>query len=142
MCAQSALDFSWMDRVDTEDGVFITAEGLLMYLQPTEAMGLITECAQRFPGGQMMFDLPPSWFAAAGAPRHADLTALPGAADAVQPVGGRGGKAGRRRARRPRRARPAHAPGPRPGVQRGGLDGAALPLFDPVRPAFTLLEFG
>lgn len=57
--AQSALDYSWMDRVDTDNGVFITAEGLLMYLQPTEAMGLITECAKRFPGGQMIFDLPP-----------------------------------------------------------------------------------
>lgn len=57
--AQSALDYSWMDRVDTGDGVFITAEGLLMYLQPEEAMGLITECAKRFPGGQMIFDLPP-----------------------------------------------------------------------------------
>ncbi len=39
--------------------MFITAEGLLMYLQPEEAMGLITECAKRFPGGQMIFDLPP-----------------------------------------------------------------------------------
>ena len=48
-----------MDQVDTADGVFITAEGLLMYLQPDEAMGLITECAKRFPGGQMIFDLPP-----------------------------------------------------------------------------------
>lgn len=57
--AQSALDYSWMDRVDTDHGVFITAEGLLMYLQPEEAMGLITECAKRFPGGQMIFDLPP-----------------------------------------------------------------------------------
>ncbi|AKK26428.1 class I SAM-dependent methyltransferase [Mycobacterium sp. EPa45] len=57
--AQSALDYSWMDQVDTGDGVFITAEGLLMYLQPDEAMGLITECAKRFPGGQMFFDLPP-----------------------------------------------------------------------------------
>ncbi|WNG84292.1 class I SAM-dependent methyltransferase [Mycobacterium sp. ITM-2016-00316] len=57
--AQSALDYSWMDRVDTDKGVFITAEGLLMYLQPEEAMGLITECAKRFPGGQMIFDLPP-----------------------------------------------------------------------------------
>jgi O-methyltransferase involved in polyketide biosynthesis len=61
--AQSALDFSWMDAVDDRDGVFITAEGLLMYLQPDEAMSLIRACAQRFPGGQMMFDLPPSWFA-------------------------------------------------------------------------------
>lgn len=57
--AQSALDYSWMDQVDTSHGVFITAEGLLMYLQPEEAMGLIIECAKRFPGGQMIFDLPP-----------------------------------------------------------------------------------
>lgn len=57
--AQSALDFSWMDEIDTRDGVFITAEGLLMYLQPDESMRLITECAKRFPGGQMMFDVPP-----------------------------------------------------------------------------------
>lgn len=57
---QSALDYSWMDRVDTEDGVFITAEGLLMYLQPDEAMDLIRQCAKRFPGGQMFFDLPPT----------------------------------------------------------------------------------
>lgn len=57
--AQSALDYSWMDQVNTENGVFITAEGLLMYLQPEKSMGLITECAKRFPGGQMIFDLPP-----------------------------------------------------------------------------------
>ena len=59
MLAQSALDYSWMDRVDTEHGVLITAEGLLMYLQPEEAMDLIANCAKRFPGSQMIFDLPP-----------------------------------------------------------------------------------
>ena len=58
--AQSALDYGWMDRVDAGDGVFITAEGLLMYLQPDEAMDLIRQCAKRFPGGQMFFDLPPT----------------------------------------------------------------------------------
>jgi O-methyltransferase involved in polyketide biosynthesis len=63
VCSQSALDYSWMDRVGTGADVFITAEGLLMYLQPTEAMELITECARRFPGGRMMFDLPPAWLA-------------------------------------------------------------------------------
>lgn len=57
--AQSALDYAWMDRVDTSHGVFITAEGLLMYLQPSEAMDLIVNCAKRFPGAQMIFDLPP-----------------------------------------------------------------------------------
>jgi O-methyltransferase involved in polyketide biosynthesis len=61
--AQSALDYSWLDAVDPSEGVFITAEGLLMYLQPEESLTLIGECAKRFPGGRMMFDLPPVWFA-------------------------------------------------------------------------------
>jgi O-methyltransferase involved in polyketide biosynthesis len=60
--AQSALDRSWMDRVDATNGVFITAEGLLMYLEPEDALGLIADCAARFPGGQMMFDSIPQWF--------------------------------------------------------------------------------
>lgn len=59
--AQSALDRSWMDRVDASEGVFITAEGLLMYLDPDEALSLIADCAKRFPGGQMMFDNIPQW---------------------------------------------------------------------------------
>lgn len=68
--AQSALDPSWMDRVDADaggvdqtraDGVFITAEGLLMYLAPDDALGLISDCARRFPGGAMMFDATPPW---------------------------------------------------------------------------------
>lgn len=58
--AQSALDYSWIDEVDMTHGVFVTAEGLLMYLQPSEAMGLIAQCAKRLPGGQMFFDLPPT----------------------------------------------------------------------------------
>ena len=62
--AQSALDYTWIDTVDTgrdtAEGVFITAEGLLMYLQPPEAMGLIAQCARSFPGAQMFFDLPPT----------------------------------------------------------------------------------
>jgi O-methyltransferase involved in polyketide biosynthesis len=60
--AQSALDRSWMDRIDDSGGAFITAEGLLMYLQPDDALSLIRDCAERFPGGQMMFDSVPPWF--------------------------------------------------------------------------------
>jgi O-methyltransferase involved in polyketide biosynthesis len=60
--ARSALDRSWMDRVDAANGVFITAEGLLMYLEPEDALGLIADCAARFPGGQLMFDSIPPWF--------------------------------------------------------------------------------
>ncbi len=63
VCAQSALDYGWMESVGASDGVFITAEGLLMYLQPEQALGLIAQCARTFPGGRMLFDLPPAWFA-------------------------------------------------------------------------------
>jgi O-methyltransferase involved in polyketide biosynthesis len=141
-CAQSALYYSWMDRVDPSNGVFITAEGLLMYLQPSEAMGLITECASRFPGGRMMFDLPPAWFSrfvSRGArtsmryrvpPMPFSMSAAQ-AADLIDVVPG---------------IRAVHdVPLP---AGRGSVFNAVvwavqrIPLFDPVRPALTLLEFG
>lgn len=141
--AQSALDFSWMDDVDTEHGVFITSEGLLMYLQPEEALGLITACAERFPGGQMMFDLPPAWFAKSisrgilrtslryrvpAMPFSMTPTQLASLADEIPGI------------------RAVHDVPMPPGrgkvfntiswaVQRVGL-------FDNVRPVLTLLEFG
>lgn len=59
--AQSALDRSWMDRVDAANGVIITAEGLLMYLEPGDVRSLIADCAARFPGGRMIFDSLPHW---------------------------------------------------------------------------------
>jgi O-methyltransferase involved in polyketide biosynthesis len=140
-CAQSALDFSWMDRVDAEDGVFVTAEGLLMYLQPTEAMRLITACAARFPGGQMMFDLAPVGFAALtrlGMPTSLRYRIPPmpfalspaQAAALVTTVPG---------------VRAAHDLPAEPA--RGQVLNALLwtlqrvPLFDPFRPLTTLLEF-
>lgn len=54
--AGSAFDPAWMDEVDAGDGVLITAQGLLMYFPPEQALGLITACAARFPGGRMVFD--------------------------------------------------------------------------------------
>jgi len=75
-CAQSVLDFTWMDQVNPQDGVFVTAEGLLPYLQPHEALSVIRECARRFPGGQMMFDLPTKFQAFLA--RHRIWTALKG----------------------------------------------------------------
>ena len=142
MCAQSALNFSWMDQVDTEHGVFITAEGLLMYLQPEDAVGLIAECAKRFPGGQMMFDLPPTWFAAWA--RRGMRTSLrykvppmpfslspSQVANLVNTVPG---------------IRAVHdVPLP---ARRGKVlntliwTAQRIPLLDSVRPALTLLEFG
>ena len=142
MCGQSALDFSWMDEVETGHGVFVTAEGLVMYLQPDEALGLITECANRFPGGQMMFDLPPTGLSALQ--RRGVRTSLryrvppmpftlspSDIADLVNTVPG---------------IRAVHdLPMPQ---GRGKVLNALMwtmqriPLLDPVRPVFTLLEFG
>lgn len=61
--AGSALDPRWTELVDPGRGVFITAQGLLMYLQPAEVHTLIVLCAERFPGGQLVFDAVPPWMA-------------------------------------------------------------------------------
>jgi O-methyltransferase involved in polyketide biosynthesis len=152
VCPQSALDYGWMDLVagtapaatsGTEsDGVFITAEGLLMYLQPDEAMGLITECARRFPGGQMMFDLPPALFAAlirrgvrtTSRYRVPPMPFSMSAAEAANLVNTVPGV---------RAVRDVPFP-PGRGRVWNTLAWAVqrIPLFDPIRPAFTLLEFG
>jgi O-methyltransferase involved in polyketide biosynthesis len=142
MCAQSALDFSWMDQVETEHGVFITAEGLLMYLQPDDALGLIAECAKRFPGGQMMFDLPPALFAAWArrgmrtslryrVPPMPFSLSVSQVANLVNTVPG---------------IRAVHDL-PMPAGRGKGLPAVVwpvqrIPLLDPVRPVLTLLEFG
>ncbi len=142
VCAQSALDFSWMDRVDSDHGVFVTAEGLLMYLQPTEAMSIITECARRFPGGRMMFDLPPSWFAAWA--RRGMRTSLRyrvppmpfamSASEAARLVDVVPGV---------RAVHDVTLPAGRGRILNTVLWAAQrIPLLDPVRPALTLLEFG
>ncbi|MGY0059212.1 class I SAM-dependent methyltransferase [Streptomyces sp. LZ34] len=59
--AQSVLDLSWLDEVDPERGVLITAQGLLMYLRPPEVRELIAACAERFRGGALVFDAVPRW---------------------------------------------------------------------------------
>ena len=143
VCAQSALDYTWMDQVDTDGGVFITAEGLLMYLKPTEAMGLITECARRFPGGRMMFDLPPSWFAAL-ARRGGLRTSLRYRVPAM-PFGLSASEAARLVDVVPGVRAVHDMPYP---AGRGHLlntvmwTAQRLPLLDPLRPSLTLLEFG
>lgn len=141
-CAQSALDYSWMDRVDDAHGVFITAEGLLMYLQPDEALDLIAACAGRFPGGRMMFDLPPAWFAkltGRGIPTSHRYRVPPmpfsltpaQLADLADTVPG---------------IRAVHDV-PLPEGRGRAWNAVAfamqrIPLFDPVRPTHTVLEFG
>ncbi|HEX4689133.1 MAG TPA: class I SAM-dependent methyltransferase [Solirubrobacteraceae bacterium] len=62
--ARSAIDVSWMDAVDADAGVLITAQGLLMYLEEPDVHGLLGACAASFPGGAFVFDTAPRVFTA------------------------------------------------------------------------------
>jgi O-methyltransferase involved in polyketide biosynthesis len=60
--AASALDRAWMDAVEPSSGVFVVAQGLLMYLEPAAVRRLFVDIAERFPGAEMVFDVIPRWF--------------------------------------------------------------------------------
>ncbi|MBX3226973.1 MAG: class I SAM-dependent methyltransferase [Labilithrix sp.] len=60
--AKSALDLSWLDEVDGARGVFVTAQGLLMYFEEAEVKRLFVAIVERFPGVTLMFDTIPRWF--------------------------------------------------------------------------------
>lgn len=60
--AASALDPAWMDAVDSSSGLFVVAQGLLMYLEPETVRQLFSGIADRFPGAEMVFDVVPRWF--------------------------------------------------------------------------------
>jgi O-methyltransferase involved in polyketide biosynthesis len=62
--ACSALDERWLAEVDASRGLLITAQGLLMYLDPAEVHRLIALCAERFPDATMLFDAVLRWFSA------------------------------------------------------------------------------
>jgi O-methyltransferase involved in polyketide biosynthesis len=63
--ACSALDERWMDEIDASGGVLVTAQGLLMYFELPDVHRLIAACAERFPGGTLLFDALPRWLSAA-----------------------------------------------------------------------------
>ncbi len=42
--------------------VLLSAQGLLMYLQPPEVHRLLAACAERFPGATLVLDGVPRWF--------------------------------------------------------------------------------
>jgi O-methyltransferase involved in polyketide biosynthesis len=57
--ACSALDYKWMNDVNSSHGIFITAIGLLKYFKPDEVRSLVTTIATRFPDAEMIFDVMP-----------------------------------------------------------------------------------
>lgn len=54
-------DPRWLREAKDSSEVMITAQGLLMYLRPTEVRELLAACAAHFPTGRMVFDAVPRW---------------------------------------------------------------------------------
>jgi O-methyltransferase involved in polyketide biosynthesis len=61
--AADALAQEWLDAVPADRPTLIIAEGLVMYLQPEDALSLFKRVARRFEGvgGQIICDLAGSW---------------------------------------------------------------------------------
>ncbi|PAT32209.1 methyltransferase [Vandammella animalimorsus] len=63
-----ACNPAWMELVDAQEPVFISAQGMLMYLSEQQVQRLLQAVAARFSTGaaplQLMFDVVPPWVAA------------------------------------------------------------------------------
>ena len=59
--ACDATDTTWLNAVNTERPCLMTAQGLLMYLSPTEVRTLFQRIAERCPNCVLVFDAIPPW---------------------------------------------------------------------------------
>lgn len=59
--ACSVLDPEWSRAIDADAQVLLTAQGVLMYLEPEQVRTLIARCADRFRRGSLVFDAVPLW---------------------------------------------------------------------------------
>jgi O-methyltransferase involved in polyketide biosynthesis len=113
-----------------------------MYLQPEQSLGLIAECARRFPGGRMLFDVPPPLLAMLmrrgirtslryKVPPMPFSLSVSQAADLVNTMPG------------VRAVHDLRLPAGRGWLFNTLLSGSyRLSFLNPVRPSLTLLEFG
>ncbi|UKY49717.1 class I SAM-dependent methyltransferase [Streptomyces inhibens] len=63
--ARAVTDHDWLDAVrEPQRGVIVTAPGVLMRLSPPAVRALLAACAERFPGGALVFDALPRWASA------------------------------------------------------------------------------
>ncbi|MFG2528845.1 class I SAM-dependent methyltransferase [Streptomyces sp. NPDC048516] len=63
--ARAVTDHAWLDAVrEPWRGVVVTAPGVLMRLPPPAVRALLAACAERFPGGVLVFDALPGRAAA------------------------------------------------------------------------------
>lgn len=59
--SRSIDDLRWMDAVEEEREIFITAAGVLMYLDPDKVRKIVAGIADRFPNSEIVFDGIPRW---------------------------------------------------------------------------------
>ncbi|WP_326617343.1 class I SAM-dependent methyltransferase [Streptomyces decoyicus] len=141
LVACDVRDSQWMAGIDPSRGVLVTAQGLMMYLQPAQATQLIAACAGAFPGGSMVFDTVSRRFSArtrtgAKGPGGHRLPPMPWGMDAAD--------RDRLRTAHPAISDVSDVPLP---AGRGVLGylaprAAALPLLRGDRPLITRLRFG
>lgn len=49
-------DFSWMDRINAEDGAVLYAAGVFHYFTARQIRDMVIAMAEKFPGGRLVFD--------------------------------------------------------------------------------------
>lgn len=61
--AKSVFEYSWCEDLNyaPDDGIFLFAAGLFNYFKEVEIISLCKTIAQRFPGGELMFDTGSKW---------------------------------------------------------------------------------
>lgn len=57
MIGTSLTDLGWLEQLPAGDPVFVVGEGLIPYLQPDEGTALLHRITERFPSGELAFDL-------------------------------------------------------------------------------------
>lgn len=59
--ASSALDFTWMDKIENKENVLVIAEGFLMYLDEKEVEELFNHISQKFKNVKLLIELMSNW---------------------------------------------------------------------------------
>lgn len=57
MIGSSVTDLRWLEQVPADDPVLVVGEGLIPYLPPDEGLALLHRITERFPSGELMFDV-------------------------------------------------------------------------------------
>ncbi|MEU9119221.1 class I SAM-dependent methyltransferase [Streptomyces sp. NPDC048506] len=74
--ARAVADHRWLDAVrEPRRGVVVAAPGVLVRLPAPAVRALVTACAERFPGGALVFDAP-SWWATGVTGGHPGVAAV------------------------------------------------------------------